>query len=26
VVLRAGGFLSPGETVRPEVQKNAGGA
>ena len=26
VVLRAGGFLSPGETVRPEVQKNASGA
>jgi len=26
VVLRAGGFLSPGETVRTEVQKNAGGA
>jgi HlyD family secretion protein len=26
VVLRAGGFLNPGETVRPEVQKKAGGA
>jgi len=26
VVLRAGGFLSPGETVRPAVQKKAGGA
>ncbi|ATW02811.1 efflux RND transporter periplasmic adaptor subunit [Sphingopyxis sp. BSNA05] len=26
VVLRAGGFLSPGETVRTTVQKNAGGA
>tara|TARA_R110001606_G_scaffold146761_4_gene286719 strand:- start:6964 stop:8154 length:1191 start_codon:yes stop_codon:yes gene_type:complete len=26
VVLRAGGFLSPGETVQPKVQKKAGGA
>ena len=26
VVLRAGGFLNPGETVRPEVQKKASGA
>lgn len=26
VVLRAGGFLSPGETVQPQVQKKAGGA
>ncbi len=26
VVLRAGGFLNPGETVRPEVHKKAGGA
>ncbi len=26
VVLRAGGFLNPGETVRPEVQKKTGGA
>lgn len=26
VVLRAGGFLNPGETVRPEVQKKVGGA
>jgi HlyD family secretion protein len=26
VVLRAGGFLNPGETVRPEVQKKAGGS
>lgn len=26
VVLRAGGFLSPGETVQPEIQKKAGGA
>jgi HlyD family secretion protein len=26
VVLRAGGFLNPGETVRPEVQKKADGA
>ncbi|MGB5483467.1 efflux RND transporter periplasmic adaptor subunit [Parasphingorhabdus sp.] len=25
VVLRAGGFLSPGETVQPKVQKKAGG-
>lgn len=26
VVMRAGGFLNPGETIRPEVQKKAGGA
>lgn len=26
VVLRAGGFLSPGETVQPKVQKKAAGA
>jgi len=26
VVLRAGGFLSPGETVQPKLQKKAGGA
>ena len=26
VVLRAGGFLSPGETVQPKPQKKAGGA
>jgi len=26
VVLRAGGFLSPGETVQPKVQKKASGA
>lgn len=26
VVLRAGGFLNPGETIRPELQKKAGGA
>jgi HlyD family secretion protein len=26
VVLRAGGFLSPGETVQPKVKKKAGGA
>ena len=26
VVLRAGGFLSPGETVQPTLQKKAGGA
>ena len=26
VVLRAGGFLNPGETVRPEVQKKTSGA
>ena len=26
VVLRAGGFLSPDETIQPEIQKKAGGA